>query len=356
MAVRIKNKSIDDMWEDGIQNMDCDLYQKEMFRRAMEFVAACGMECTMMVDKWPNPSVILYRPSPTGYFDYSKFSAMTYVLSSSEEATRKVLENCGKQCLQHDKMFSFFTSFPIHPIIRDISEPYALRTVDVYHNKVAIYKVLKEDIPIRLFTLKERYSRAKLEIDNARLISKMWSKVKGSCHNELEDLEYIEYLIMNNLSIGIKDSNGSLVAWCLQHPHGPLGFMFVLEGHRGQGIGSYMLLIMTNKVAKRHGYAMSEVLEGDEMCIKMHEKCGFQPIEHEGEAMQMVTPLLMVDKAYHIESDEDRNPSPEVEGLTASLHSLKVPSAGQGLRTRHLTPSPQGLFVPHSDRRASCFY
>ena len=344
MAIRIKNKSIEDIWNDGIQHMDCDLYQKEMFRRALEFVAACGMECTMMVDKWPMPAVILYRPAPNAYFEYSKFSAMTYVLSSSEEATHKVLEDCGKQCLQHNRTFSFFTPFPIQPIIQEISEPYGLKTIDVYH-QVAIYKVLKDDIPIRLFTLKERYSRAKLEIDNARLISKMWSKVKGSCHNETEDLEYIEYLILHNLSIGIKDSNGSLVAWCLQHPHGPLGFMFVLEGHREQGIGSYMLLIMTNKVAKRHGYAMSEVLEGDEMCIKMHEKCGYQPIEHEDEGMRMVSPLLLTDKTNDIDSEVTRTPSPD---------TLQVPSS-KDLRAR-LTPSPQGLFVPRSDRRASCFY
>ena len=88
--------------------------------------------------------------------------------------------------------------------------------------------------------------------------------------------------------------SGEPVAWSLQHPWGPLGVLHVVEGHRKKELGSFVLLAIADKIAKKNGYALSEVPLDNELSVKLHEKCGFKLIS-QGKH-KVIDPILVIDE------------------------------------------------------------
>ncbi len=290
MAINLTGTTFNDIWQNGVQNMDCGQIQKDLMSMVIQFTRDADLEYECLADKWPMPSVLICRPSAQTFKKASKFLASTYVLSSCEKATKTLLQTGGKDTFQHDRLFVFFTDFQVFPLMDDISPSYGFSVADPYR-EVAIYKLNRDRIIWNNSKLPDAYTLSDVIVENARLITDKWEmgKVDGS------SLMYIEYVIRHCLSVGIKDETGKLVAWSLQHPWGPLGVIHVVEEHRKRGLGSFVLLAIADKISQKNGYALSEVPLDNELSVKLHEKCGFKLISQGHH--KIIDPILVIDKS-----------------------------------------------------------
>ncbi len=288
MAVNLTHTTLEDIWQNGIQCMDCDQIQKDLMAMVVQFKSKANLEYEVLADKWPVPSVLIYRPSAETYKKASKYLSNTYVLSSCEEATTTWLQNAEKDNFQHNRLFVFFTTFKTLPIAKELSPCHGFSVRDPYR-KLAIYKLDKDQICLNNCKLPDSYISSNVTIEDASFITGKWET--GRADKDENSLMFIEYLIKYGMSIGIKDKDGQLVAWSLQYPWGPLGVLHVVEEHRKTGLGSFVLMAIADKIAQKNGYALSEVPLDNELSLKLHEKCGFKLIS-KGE--QKILDIILV--------------------------------------------------------------
>ena len=87
---------------------------------------------------------------------------------------------------------------------------------------------------------------------------------------------YIKSLItrFHNLGLFHKDED-TPVAWCLQHPFGQLGHLYVTEGHRRHGFASLLAEHMCKLIQDDGAVPQAAVEWRNTPCIKLMAKLGF---------------------------------------------------------------------------------
>ena len=291
MAINLTHATFKDIWQNGIQPMDCGPIQKDLMTMVIQFKRNANLEYEVLADKWPVPAVLICRPSAETYKKASKYLSNTYILSSSQEATTTWLQNGGRNNFQHNRLFMFFTNFKVLSLMEELSPSYGFSVADPYRN-LAIYKLDKDQINLTNYKLPDSYISSNVTTEYARFITEKWEI--GRADKDENSLMFIEYLIRYGMSTGIKDETGSLVAWSLQHPMGALGVLHVVKEHRKKGLGSFVLLAIADKISQKNGYALSEVPLDNELSIKLHEKCGFKLIA-KGE-QKIMDPILVLEQ------------------------------------------------------------
>lgn len=110
-----------------------------------------------------------------------------------------------------------------------------------------------------------------LTIENAVKIDSVWPmKTEGS-------VTFIEYMITNNVNVGLFDDANELVAWCLQLDFGSLATLQVDEKHFRKGFGEMVTKVITKKIADENDVDVtSNIVFENFKSLSLFEKLGFE--------------------------------------------------------------------------------
>lgn len=90
----------------------------------------------------------------------------------------------------------------------------------------------------------------------------------------------INFLIKNNLTIGLFDKTNELVAWVLQIDTGSLAVLQVDENHRRKGYGEVVTRVIAKKIAMdRDSDVTANVKKINQMSTNLFKKLNFKDID-----------------------------------------------------------------------------
>ena len=89
--------------------------------------------------------------------------------------------------------------------------------------------------------------------------------------------EYVKSSIARFYSLGvfIENEADTPIAWCLQHPFGQLGHLYVTEGHRRHGLASLLAEHMCQHIQDDGTVPQAAVEWRNTPCMKLMSKLGF---------------------------------------------------------------------------------
>ncbi|XP_004530232.1 uncharacterized protein LOC101449533 [Ceratitis capitata] len=125
------------------------------------------------------------------------------------------------------------------------------------------------------------FTLRRLERKHAGLVDSLWP------HREPGSVAFVELLITYNESVGIFDSAGNLVAWCLILPMGALGLLQVLDTHKRLGLGNLAVRYLSKLIAAKGFEVTAPVVFQNVASRSLFAKLGFKPI---GNAYFVVVP------------------------------------------------------------------
>ncbi|XP_037958664.1 uncharacterized protein LOC119688094 [Teleopsis dalmanni] len=113
----------------------------------------------------------------------------------------------------------------------------------------------------------------KLEPRHAEKVNSIWP------HRGPDSIDFVNYIIKNDICVGAEDESGELVAWCLRLPLGSLGLLQVVDSHKRLGLGSLMVRTLSHTLAKNNIEVMAPVVFENVASRSMFEKLGFRAID-----------------------------------------------------------------------------
>ena len=116
------------------------------------------------------------------------------------------------------------------------------------------------------------YTVGKISPDMSKLVSDRWKFSEDGLTDGLirEPLEW------GYPSVCIYGQDGTPVSWALQNFYGFLGHLHTEEGHRGKGIGKYVVTLLARHVLDKTENAYVAVEKSNLTSITLHEKLGFK--------------------------------------------------------------------------------
>ena len=105
--------------------------------------------------------------------------------------------------------------------------------------------------------------------DDADLLNENWE------YKDETSLDFVKFQIRHFPSVGIRDSNGQLVAWEVTYFTGCMGMLYVLPEHRGKGLAQYAVYKLSKKLLQQGRPAFCFVEQSNNASKRLHEKCGF---------------------------------------------------------------------------------
>ncbi|XP_018793162.1 PREDICTED: uncharacterized protein LOC108971502 [Bactrocera latifrons] len=100
-------------------------------------------------------------------------------------------------------------------------------------------------------------------------------KRKGTGH-------VLERNIKHNLSFGAYNRHiGELCAWVLINELGVIGFLYVKDNYRRQGLAEYLVTHLCHVLAKQGCDAAAHIVDGNTPSLKLFKRLGFEAIEYD---------------------------------------------------------------------------
>ncbi len=119
--------------------------------------------------------------------------------------------------------------------------------------------------------------------DHSETVSKLSSEdaeyiFENSKYKEYLSIEYIKERINNGICAGIYFNN-KLAAWALTQDDNAIGFLHVMDEHRGKGFAKILTEYMISQVRRAGLFPFSYIEQTNEPSIKLVEKLGFQKVD-----------------------------------------------------------------------------
>ena len=117
--------------------------------------------------------------------------------------------------------------------------------------------------------LAKGYYECDITDDDTVLMNESWE------HKGENSVDVVKFQIRHFPSVGIRDSQGQLVAWEMTYFIGCMGMLHVLPEHRGKGLAQYVIYKLGKKLLAQGRKVYSFVADDNTASKKLHEKCGF---------------------------------------------------------------------------------
>ncbi|XP_011213763.2 uncharacterized protein LOC105233385 [Bactrocera dorsalis] len=94
--------------------------------------------------------------------------------------------------------------------------------------------------------------------------------------------DVLERNIKHNLSFGAYHRDtGELCAWVLINELGVIGFLYVKDNYRRQGLAEYLVIHLCHVLAKQGSDATAHIVDGNTPSLKLFKRLGFEAIEYD---------------------------------------------------------------------------
>lgn len=111
-------------------------------------------------------------------------------------------------------------------------------------------------------------------MENAAHIKDVWTH-----GNDFAAKKTVAYLIEHNVSVGLFDESGQLLAWCLTFDFGSLAALQVEESQMRKGYGEIVTRAITQKIAEENDIDVtSNYVDGNIRSHNLATKIGFKTI------------------------------------------------------------------------------
>lgn len=95
-----------------------------------------------------------------------------------------------------------------------------------------------------------------------------------------DSVHFIEYMIENNINVGLYDEFDELTAWCLQLDFGSLATLQVDENHLKKGYGSLVAKFVSKQIALENDVDVTaNVVLDNFKSMNLFQKLGFKDID-----------------------------------------------------------------------------
>ena len=88
-------------------------------------------------------------------------------------------------------------------------------------------------------------------------------------------LDFINFQLRHFPSVGIRDSQGQLVAWEITYFIGCVGMLYVMPEHRGKGLAQYVIYKLGKALMGKGKKVYCFIADNNNASKRLHEKCGF---------------------------------------------------------------------------------
>lgn len=120
-----------------------------------------------------------------------------------------------------------------------------------------------------------KFSLRSLEKENAAKVYSVWPHRAGSSVN------FIEYLIEHNISVGLFNEAMELVAWCLRLDFGSLAALQVDENHQRKGYGMIVTKAICKKIAEENDVDITtNIIHANFKSLNLFNKLGFKDCDN----------------------------------------------------------------------------
>lgn len=160
-----------------------------------------------------------------------------------------------------------------HPILHEVIKEKNLRTffddgtIMRYMSKERVIE-MKVDIP-------ENYKIGTLTTEWVDKINSVWP------HRSEKSIEYLSYLIKNNVSVGIFDEHGELAAWCLQNDTQSLAALQTDENHLRRGLATAAVQLICKKIVQHNNVDIhTNIVHKNTLSLRLFEKLEFDVIDN----------------------------------------------------------------------------
>ncbi|KAM9476915.1 glycine N-acyltransferase-like protein 3 isoform 6-T13 [Clarias gariepinus] len=199
----------------------------------------------VLVDQWPDFSVLLIRPQRRERADLFKLIS---IYTKDETALKNVLTRTDvldwKQYFRVDQRFE--------EVIKAVAVSRGLPM-----NKIYVCRVMKLQDPSNLTTKRLPLEISSLNESNMSLVCSTWKYNQGEFSES-----FIRNMIRNFPSLCVLDAEGQPVSWILTYPFSAMGMLYTMPEHRQKGYAKALVTIMAKKLHSE-GYPVYCLIEED---------------------------------------------------------------------------------------------
>ncbi|XP_067676564.1 glycine N-acyltransferase-like [Haliotis asinina] len=217
-----------------------------------------------IVDRWPDYTALVVRADPATAKHPVFLGNRTHVYTTDRDALEVMLQQPGVVQWSDKTAFSCLGADVLSTVTNVICQNDRTYDLDSY----VVMKVTKDTLKLR--NISKGYTMTSLHPEDAYHVNTRWSYNDGG-HSET----YIRDLISKQPSRCLYNDEGSLIGYALRLQNGTLGFLYVLEEHRGKGYAKVIMSHLASLCLQQMEEVYVHVHRNNIASICVHKNIGF---------------------------------------------------------------------------------